>query len=54
MKKLTSLLLCIVMLMSLAVTAFAAVDEGATTLPSNAAITMATNSTNPSADTGTP
>ena len=46
MKKLTSLLLCIVMLMSLAVTAFAAVDEGATTLPSNAAITMATNSTN--------
>ena len=54
MKKLTSLLLCIVMLMSLAVTAFAAVDEGATTLPSNAAITMATNSTNASADTGTP
>ncbi len=52
MKKLTSLLLCIVMLMSLAVTAFAAVDEGATTLPSNAAITMATNSTNPSASTG--
>ena len=52
MKKLTSLLLCIVMLMSLAVTAFAAVDEGATTLPSNAAITMATNSTNASADTG--
>lgn len=28
MKKLTSLLLCIVMLMSLAVTAFASVDEG--------------------------
>ena len=54
MKKLTSLLLCIVMLMSLAVTAFAAVDEGATTLPSNAAITMATNSTNASANTGTP
>ena len=52
MKKLTSLLLCIVMLMSLAVTAFAAVDEGATTLPSNAAITMATNSTNASASTG--
>ena len=49
MKKLTSLLLCIVMLMSLAVTAFAAVEEGATTLPSNAAITMATNSTNASA-----
>ena len=49
MKKLTSLLLCIVMLMSLAVTAFAAVDEGATTLPSNAVITMATNSTNASA-----
>ena len=52
MKKLTSLLLCIVMLMSLAVTAFAADDEGATTLPSNAAITMATNSTNASASTG--